>query len=247
MEKFDHQDKSTYLSGRKKVPLRPVISPSLMVADQTQLLLESLEVLSPEGGSVDWLHVDIIDGHFALNMCFSPYTVAALRRRLPHVFLDVHLMVREPEKWVRPFAEAGASQFTFQIETAKDPMALARKIREAGMQVGVSISPRTPIDVLIPLIESEAMDMALVMTVEPGFAGQKFMPGTLAKVRQLRERYPYLNIEVDGGITLDTVEAVSSAGANCLVPGSAVFKAKDRQASVKKLRQVVSIHLQSRL
>ncbi|ESL10073.1 ribulose-phosphate 3-epimerase, partial [Trypanosoma rangeli SC58] len=90
MRKFDHQDKSTFLSGRKKVNLFPVISPSLMVADQTQLLLDSLSVLSPEGGAVDWLHVDVIDGHFALNMCFSPDMVAALRRRLPHTFLDVH-------------------------------------------------------------------------------------------------------------------------------------------------------------
>ncbi|ESL09685.1 ribulose-phosphate 3-epimerase [Trypanosoma rangeli SC58] len=218
-----------------------------MVADQTQLLLDSLSVLSPEGGAVDWLHVDVIDGHFALNMCFSPDMVAALRRRLPHTFLDVHLMVREPEKWVRPFALAGASQFTFHIEAAKDPMALARKIREAGMQVGVAISPRTMIDGLIPLIENDAIDVALVMTVEPGFSGQKFRPETLPKVRQLRDRYPHLNIQVDGNITLDTVEAVASAGANCLVPGSAVFRAKDRQASVKKLRQVVSSHLQSHL
>ncbi|RNF24829.1 ribulose-phosphate 3-epimerase [Trypanosoma cruzi] len=247
MRSFDHQDKSTFLSGRRKKPLRPIISPSIMVADPTQLLLEALHVLSPEGGAVEWLHVDVIDGHFAPNLSFCSDTVAGLRRHLPHVFLDVHLMVAEPEKWVRPFADAGASQFTFHIEATQEPVALASKIRETGMQVGVAISPRTAIDGLIPLIENGYLDMVLVMTVDPGFAGQKFLSGPLAKVRQLRGRYPHLNIQVDGSINLVTVDEAALAGANCLVPGQAVFKAKNRQENVIHLRRVVHHHLKSHL
>ncbi|SCU70583.1 ribulose-phosphate 3-epimerase, putative [Trypanosoma equiperdum] len=247
MYRFDHQDKSTFLSIKKKEPLRPIISPSLMVADPTQLLLDSLHVLSPEGGAVEWLHVDVIDGHFAPNMSFCPDTVVGLRRHLPRAFLDIHLMVTEPEKWVRPFANAGASQFTFHLEAANDAMVLAREIRAVGMQVGIAISPHTAIDALIPLIDGGFMDMVLVMTVVPGFAGQKFMEGPLEKVKQLRERYPHLNIQVDGSINLDTVNVVAAAGANCLVPGQAVFKAKDRRENVNKLRHAVEHYLKSRL
>ncbi|KEG13348.1 ribulose-phosphate 3-epimerase [Trypanosoma grayi] len=240
---FDHQDKSTFLSIRRQAPLRSIISPSLMVADSTQLLLDSLHVLSSEGGAVDWLHVDVIDGHFAPNMSFCPDTVSGIRHHLPHVFLDVHIMVEYPDMWVKPFAEAGASQLTFHLEASKDPIALAQKIRAAGMQVGIAISPMTPIDNLIPVIDGGHVDMVLVMTVEPGFAGQIFMPGPLSKVRQLRGLYPQLNIQVDGAINLDTVDAAAAAGANCFVPGQAVFKAKDRKESVKEMRCTIERHL----
>ncbi|ORC92093.1 ribulose-phosphate 3-epimerase [Trypanosoma theileri] len=214
-----------------------------MVADPTQLLLDSLYVLCEEGGGVEWLHVDVIDGHFAQNMSFCPDTVAGLRRHLPHAFLDVHLMVTDPGMWIKPFVDAGASQLTFHLEAAKDPVAVAKKIRAAGIQVGVAIRPRTPIDGLIKLIDGGYMDMALVMTVEPGFAGQKFMSEPLSKVRELRKRYPYLNIQVDGSINLDTVEAAAEAGANCLVPGQAVFKAKNRRENVNQLRGTVQRYL----
>ncbi|KAH9601515.1 Ribulose-phosphate 3-epimerase-like [Trypanosoma melophagium] len=242
---FDHQDKSTFLSIERHEPLRPIISPSLMVADPTQLLLDSLYVLCTEGGCVEWLHVDVIDGHFAQNMSFCPGTVAGLRYHLRHTFLDVHLMVTDPEMWIKPFADAGASQLTFHLEAAKDPIAVAKKIRAAALQVGVAIYPRTPIDGLIKLIDGGYMDMALVMTVEPGFAGQKFMPEPLTKVRELRKRYPYLNIQVDGSINLDTVDAVAEAGANCLVPGQAVFKANNRRENINKLRSTVQRYLKN--
>lgn len=243
---FDHQNKSTFLNGRllnrergAAPPLRPIISPSLMVADATQLLLDSLHVLSPEGGQVEWLHVDVIDGHFAPNMSFCPDTVRALRRRMPHAFLDCHLMVTDPASWIEPFAAAGASGFTFHVETVRDAREVCRRIRQRGMQAGIALKPATPISAVEGLVAAGEVDMVLVMTVEPGFAGQAFLPGPLAKVAALRTAFPGLNIQVDGSINLQTVEAVAAAGANVLVPGQAVFKAGNRAAAVGKLRGTV--------
>lgn len=246
---FDHQDKSTYLNGRRGVkaaPLKAIISPSLMVADQTCLLADSKHVLSREGGAVEWLHVDVIDGHFAPNLSFCSATVRDLRRHLPHAFLDCHLMVTNPEGWIVDFAKAGASNFVFHIEASTNPIEVCRKVRESGMQVGVAIRPATPIEQLFPLVDGGHVDMVLVMTVVPGFAGQSFMPEPLEKVRLLRRRYPFLNIQVDGAINLSTVEAAASAGANILVPGQAVFKAKNRRQNVEILRSVVAKNLNSR-
>lgn len=242
---FDHLDKSTFLDGRCKTrQLTPIISPSLMVADQTKLLEDSLYVLSSVGGGVEWLHVDVIDGHYAPNMSFCPETVAALRRHMPHVFLDCHLMVTDPSAWVDAFAKAGASGFSFHVEATRDgTAALCSRIRAAGMQVGVAIEPKTPVDSLFPLIDSGAIDMVLVMMVKPGFAGQKFMPAPVEKVRVLRRRYPHLNIQVDGSINLSTVDCVAEAGANIVVPGQAVFKAVDRRKNVDILRTTIQRHL----
>lgn len=245
---FDHQDKSTFMDGSlgsagRYRPLRAVVSPSLMVADQTCLLADSKHVLSPEGGAVEWLHVDVIDGHFAPNLSFCSATVRDLRKHLPHAFLDCHLMVTDPLAWVKDFAKAGASNFVFHIEATTNPVEVCRKVRESGMQVGVAIKPSTPVESLFPLIDGGHVDMVLVMTVVPGFAGQSFMPGPLATVRTLRVKYPFLNIQVDGSINLSTIEACAEAGANVIVPGQAAFKAKNRRENIEKMRQTIEKYI----
>eukprot|EP00796_Vickermania_ingenoplastis_P007499 gene7499-5284_t len=243
---FDHRDPSTFLNGRRDAPHRPlqaIVSPSLMVADQTKLYMDTADVLSPDGGGVEWLHVDVIDGHFAPNLSFCSATVRDLRRHFPHAFIDCHLMVTNPLAWIDDFAKAGASNYVFHIEATNDAPEVCRKVRAAGMQVGVAIKPATPVESLYPLIDEGHVDMILVMTVVPGFAGQSFMPGPLTKVRALRARYPYLNIQVDGSINLNTIEECAAAGANIVVPGQAVFKAKNRRENVNTLRETIKKHL----
>jgi ribulose-phosphate 3-epimerase len=245
--KFDHQDKKTFPNGHdKQQALVPIISPSLMVADQTQLLQETLHVLSPEGGCAEWIHVDVVDGHFAPNFSFCPKTVSDLRRHLPHTFLDVHLIAQNPEMWVEPFAKAGASGLTFHLEATKDPIGVCRKIHEAGMMAGVVVCAETPVEGLFPVLDSGEADMALIMTVKIGFAGGSFKPEAVEKVRVLRKRYPHLNIQVDGSITLDTIERCAEAGANAVVPGRAVFKADDRRKNMLELRRTLQKHITQR-
>ncbi|KPI85357.1 putative ribulose-phosphate 3-epimerase [Leptomonas seymouri] len=244
---FDHENKSTFPNGRnKKQPIVPIISPSLMVADQTRLLGETLHVLSPEGGSVEWIHVDIVDGHFAHNFSFCPKTVSDLRRHLPHTFLDVHFIAKNPAIWVEPFAKAGASSFVFHVETTDDAIGVCRKIRQAGMMAGVALCEATPVEALFPVLDAGEADMALVMTVKSGFAGQSFKPAALEKVRVLRQRYPHLTIQVDGSITLETIGLCAEAGANAIVPGRAVFKSENRRESVQKLRSTIQKHINQR-
>lgn len=237
---FDHCNKATFPNGRnKKQPIVPIISPSLMVADQTRLLEETLSVLSSEGGSVEWIHVDVVDGHFAPNFSFCPKTVSDLRRHLPHVFIDMHLIADNPAMWVKPFADAGASGFVFHLEATDDPIGVCRQVHAAGMMAGVAIRSDTPAEALFPVLDSGEADMALVMTVKSGFAGQNFQPSAVENVRVLRKRYPHLTIQVDGSITLETIDQCAEAGANAIVPGRAVYKAEDRLESVKKLRSAI--------
>lgn len=246
---YNHQDKSTWLSTveRPNAPLHAIIAPSILASDFARLLEECQSVLSPSGGASEWLHVDVMDGHFVPNISIGPCVVDALRKHLPQAFLDVHCMVTEPDKWVEDFAKAGASQMTFHIEATNDAKATASRIRAAGMQCGVSVKPKTPVegnDVLRMLIEEKLVDMVLVMTVEPGFGGQSFMADLMPKVKFLRSTYPLLNIEVDGGLSEKTIEAAAAAGANVIVAGTSVFKAKDRKEATDALRRCVQVHLQ---
>jgi ribulose-phosphate 3-epimerase len=181
--------------------------------------------------------MDIMDGHFVPNLSFGPPVIACLRKALPKAMIDCHLMVSEPSKWVQPLKLAGATQFTFHLESIlpnNDPFAMIQMIRDANMRVGIVIKPNTPIESVFPFIE--LIDIVLIMTVEPGFSGQAFMPEMMPKVRILREKYPSLYIQVDGGLSPETIDQAASVGANVIVAASAIFNSSDRKGVIDTLR-----------
>ncbi|XP_023543931.1 ribulose-phosphate 3-epimerase, cytoplasmic isoform isoform X2 [Cucurbita pepo subsp. pepo] len=181
-----------------------------------------------------------VNGHFVPNLTIGAPVIESLRKHTK-AYLDCHLMVTNPLDYVEPLAKAGASGFTFHVEVSKDNwQQLIQEIKSKGMKAGVALKPGTPIEEVYALVESEnPVEMVLVMTVEPGFGGQKFMPETMDKVRKLRQKYPSLDIEVDGGLGPSTIDAAASAGANCIVAGSSVFGAPEPSEVISVLRKSV--------
>lgn len=241
-----------------------IIAPSILSADFAALG-EAVDSVFNEWKS-DWVHVDIMDGHFVPNITFGPPVVDKIRGRvqppsepLGQRTFDCHMMVAEPHRWVVELKNAGCNMYCFHYEaaissTAADspsatsdktttPKDLIRFIHAQGMKAGIAIKPKTPVDVLWNILENkdekERPDMVLVMTVEPGFGGQSFMASELPKVSALRERYPDMHIEVDGGISEKTIDQAADAGANVIVAGSAVFGAQDPGRVVHALREAV--------
>lgn len=188
----------------------------------------------------DWLHMDIMDGHFVSNLTIGAPVIQSLRKHTT-AYLDCHLMVTNPLDYVEPFGKAGASGFTFHVEASKDNwQELIQQIRSKGMKPGVALKPGTPVEDVYPLLDGEnPVEMVLVMTVEPGFGGQKFMPEMMDKVHALRKKYPSLDIEVDGGLGPSTIDAAASAGANCIVAGSSVFGASEPAQVISLMRKSV--------
>jgi ribulose-phosphate 3-epimerase len=210
------------------------IAPSILAADFANLERDILEV-----ASADLLHVDVMDSHFVPNLTIGLPVVRRLAEVSP-LPLDVHLMIDDPDRWAPRYAELGAASVTFHIESAHDPSQIAADIRSTGARASVAIKPDTPADAVMALLGQ--VDMVLVMTVEPGFGGQSFMPETLPKLMELRaaarESGTALWLQVDGGITTDTAPAAFAAGADTLVAGSAVFGPTDRARAVQDLRDV---------
>jgi len=216
----------------------PKFAPSILSADFGRL---AEAVIAVERAGADWVHVDVMDGHFVPNLTFGPKMVADLRKatRLP---LDVHLMIERPEDWVDRYAEAGATYLTIHVEASADVPGTLAAIRARGVRPGLTLNPETPVDAVLPHLGS--IDLALVMSVHPGFGGQKFIEGSLEKVRSIRAaldaRGLAAELEVDGGIKPDNAARVLAAGATVLVAGSAIFEDPDGPvAALRKFKQAV--------
>lgn len=210
------------------------VAPSILSADFSQLANEIIKI---EEAGADWVHIDVMDGHFVPNLTFGPPVVAAIRKvtKLP---FDVHLMVTNPQDLIEPFIKAGADIITVHAETAPHLHRLLQTIKEHGKKAGVSLNPSTPLAVVEEVLDD--LDMILIMSVNPGFGGQKFIPGAIDKVRRLRakieQRKLAMDIEVDGGINANTARQVIAAGATILVAGSAVYGAPDITQAIKAIR-----------
>ncbi|MFC1655474.1 ribulose-phosphate 3-epimerase [Patescibacteria group bacterium] len=203
------------------------VAPSILSADFGRLN----EDIATVDEYCDYIHVDVMDGHFVPNLTFGAPVAKYIKSKKP---LDVHLMIENPEKYIEDFAKAGTDVLTVHYEAAHDLDGTLAEIKKHGMKAGASIKPATPVEVLDPYLKD--LDWVLIMSVEPGFGGQSFMPNALGKISWLREQAPGLDIAVDGGITDKTGKECVDAGANILIAGSYIFKADDRIAAIKSLK-----------
>lgn len=218
---------------------RKVLAPSILSADFLQLG-EAIKACCDAG--LDWFQLDIMDGHFVPNISFGPLVVKACRRATD-AFLDVHLMISEPDRYLEAFASAGADSLTIHYEAATHLHHTISRIHALGMKVGVALNPGTPVNVLDEVVNQ--IDMILVMTVNPGFAGQKFIPGSPDKIKRARsyldDRGAQAHLQVDGGINVDTARMAADAGANVFVAASAIFQhPAGIAAGIEALREAIS-------
>lgn len=213
----------------------PLIAPSLLAADFLNLEAECKMLNESEA---DWYHLDIMDGRFVPNISFGPMLVGFFRKATTK-FCDVHLMIEQPENFAEEFKNAGADQLSVHIEACLHLHRNIQQIKALGMKAGVAINPHTPVALLSDVLHE--IDMVCMMSVNPGFGGQKFIPHTIEKIKQLRkmidEKKLNVKIEIDGGVTLENASSVVKAGADVLVAGSTVFKSADPKTTIHQLKQ----------
>lgn len=213
-----------------------LIAPSVLSADFLNL---SKDIDMINRSQADWFHLDVMDGRFVPNISFGLPVIDAIRKEAQKT-LDVHLMILEPEKYVSAFAKVGAQNLTVHIEASTHLHRTIQMIKAEGMKAGVAVNPHTPIHLLNDIIED--LDLVCLMSVNPGFGGQKFIPQTLKKIQQLRQLIQESNsnalIEIDGGVTLDNAKTIIDAGADVLVAGNTVFSAADPVAMIAQLKQI---------
>jgi ribulose-phosphate 3-epimerase len=214
------------------------IAPSILSADFSRL---ADEVKAVEKAGADVIHVDVMDGHFVPNITIGPLVVQGLRK-LTSLPLDVHLMIENPERYVEVFSQAGSDWITIHAEVCPNLKRMIKKIRQLNVRPGIVLKPATPLKTLFPVLDD--IDLALIMSVNPGFGGQSFIPATLKKVERLRRIIDQNNysmeIEVDGGVKIENIRKFSSAGANIFVVGTGIFKTENYEETIKKLRQEIA-------
>jgi ribulose-phosphate 3-epimerase len=214
------------------------IAPSILSADFSRL---ADEISAVEKAGADWIHIDVMDGHFVPNITIGPGVIASLRKitRLP---FDVHLMIENPDLYIEAFANAGSDIITVHVEAAHHLHRTVTLIREKGIRAGVSLNPATPLVQVEPILPD--VDLLLIMTVNPGFGGQKFISGMLPKIRQARKLVdalsPSLLIEADGGINLENISAVAEAGAEVMVAGASIFGSGNYQKTITAMKNILS-------
>lgn len=210
------------------------IAPSILSADFSKL---GEEIKDVEQGGADYIHIDVMDGHFVPNITIGSLVVEAIRP-ITNLPLDVHLMIENPDQYIEAFAKAGADYITVHVEACRHLHRTIHHIKSLGVKAGVVLNPATPVEAILPILDD--VDMVLLMTVNPGFGGQKFIHSVLPKIRQVKDlalsRNLNLEIEVDGGVNEETAKLCVEAGANVLVAGSAVYNQKDRGQAISVLK-----------
>jgi ribulose-phosphate 3-epimerase len=217
-----------------------LIAPSILSADFSKL---GDEIRAVEAAGADWIHADVMDGHFVPNITIGPFVVEAVKR-VTDLPIDVHLMIENPDSYICAFAEAGASHISVQVETCIHLNRTIQRIKDCGVNAGVVLNPATPLASLEWVLED--VDYVLVMGVNPGFGGQAFIPGSLDKIRalrrQIRDRGLKILIQVDGGVNEKTIAAIAAAGTDVFVAGSAIFGSKNYQETIQRFRRKISEH-----